>query len=45
MPSAASTVTEVCATGSMRMTHSLSMRDGIQTVTSLKASEVRVLSY
>ena len=34
----ASIVTEVCATGSMRTIHSLSTRDGTQTVVSLEVS-------
>ena len=40
MLSGVSTVTEVYVTGSMRMTPSLSMRAGIQTARSSKASEV-----
>ena len=33
-------VTEACVTGSMRMTPSLNMRDGIRTVPSSEASKV-----
>ena len=42
-PSVASTVTEVYVTGSMSTTPLLSTPDGIQTVTSLRVSEVRLM--
>ena len=45
MLSGAFTVMEVCVTGNMRTTPSLSMRDGIQTEPSSKVSKVRILSF
>ena len=45
MLSGVSTATEVCVTGSVRTTPSLSMRDGTQTVRSSEASNLNKVNH